>query len=265
MSTGSSAAGSSAAGSAPNGSAPAGASASTSVDAIEQAREWLLQQTGADPEADIERRQSEGRPQVESAIEAGSRGRSSSGRSSSGRSTSARSTANLHESGFREQSSSPPDDRDADPESVGRAILIRKLAAQDRTRHELQTAMAAKNVPAEVAEGLLDRFAELGLIDDEAFAQRWVESRQLRRHRSRLALRRELSGKGVDRGITDQVLSEVSTDDELVAARAYVEKVSSGMATLDPEVRRRRLSDRLARRGFGFEVISRVLKDLEGG
>ncbi len=153
-------------------------------------------------------------------------------------------------------------DPEADPESVGRAILIRKLAAQDRTRHELATALTAKNVPDEVAEGLLERFEELGLVDDEAFAQRWVESRQTRRHRSRLALRRELAGKGVERDTIDDVLSSVSTEDELEAARAYAEKVSSSLSGLDQTVRRRRLTDRLARRGFGYGVISRVLKDL---
>jgi regulatory protein len=159
----------------------------------------------------------------------------------------------------------PEPDPDADPESIGRAILIRKLAAQDRTRHELATAMAAKNVPDEVAAGLLDRFEELGLVDDEAFAQRWVESRQARRHRSRLALRRELSGKGVDRETVDEVLSTVSAEDELDAARAYAERALGGLSGLEPAVRRRRLTDRLARRGFGFNVISRVLKDVDAG
>ncbi|HET9648525.1 MAG TPA: regulatory protein RecX [Microlunatus sp.] len=153
------------------------------------------------------------------------------------------------------------DDPDTDPHAVGRAILVRKLAAQDRTRHELATALAAKNVPGEVAEELLDRFEEIGLVDDDAFARRWVESRQSRRHRSRLALRRELSGKGVERSTVDEALSEVSSEEEFEAARAYVEKVSRGMAGLQPAVRRRRLADRLARRGFAAEIIGRVLKN----
>jgi len=61
------------------------------------------------------------------------------------------------------------------------------------------------------------------------------------------------------------VLSTVSTEDELGAARAYAEKVSAGLSGLEPAVRRRRLTDRLARRGFGFNIISRVLKDLDAG
>lgn len=159
----------------------------------------------------------------------------------------------------RGDSSSDPD---ADPEAIARAIVVRKLAAQDRTRHELASALAAKNVPEEVADELLERYEEIGLVDDQAFARRWVESRQARRHRSRVALRRELAGKGIDRAVVDEAVSQVSGDDELAAARSYVEKAARGMSGLDPLVRRRRLADRLARRGFGTDVIGRVLKDL---
>jgi regulatory protein len=114
-----------------------------------------------------------------------------------------------------------------------------------------------------VAEEVLDRFEEIGLVDDESFARRWVESRQVRRHRSRTMLRRELAGKGVDRAVVEEALAGVSTEDESAAARAYVEKVAGSMSGLDPAVRRRRLAARLARRGFGAETIGRILKDTD--
>lgn len=217
------------------------------ADPVEQARDWLRQRIGGEPPEEVEtHRRRESRGEVED------------------RSTPAGDVpAGAVPAGVVPGTPEPEPDPEADPEAIGRAILIRKLAAQDRTRHELASAMAAKNVPDEVAAGLLDRFEELGLVDDEAFAQRWVESRQTRRHRSRLALRRELNGKGVDRETVDEVLSTVSAEDELAAARAYAEKVSGGLSGLEPVVRRRRLTDRLARRGFGFSVISRVLKDLD--
>jgi regulatory protein len=220
------------------------------ADPVEQARDWLRQRTGGEPPEEVEtHRRRERRLEVDE--------RSSPAGDVPAGDVSAGDVSAGDVSGTAEL------DPDADPESIGRAILIRKLAAQDRTRHELASAMAAKNVPDEVAAGLLDRFEELGLVDDEAFAQRWVESRQTRRHRSRLALRRELSGKGVDRETVDGVLSTVSVEDELDAARAYAEKVSGSLSGLESVVRRRRLTDRLARRGFGFGVISRVLKDLD--
>jgi regulatory protein len=225
--------------------------------AVQQARDWLRQQTGREPPDGAARRH-EGRAEVDSRR---SQSLDPIGADRPKASGSAAPDSDLRLDATPAPIADPSSDRDVDAESVGRAILVRKLAAQDRTRHELATALAARNVPAEVVEQLLDRFEDIGLVDDHAFAKRWVESRQGRRHRSRLALRRELAGKGVDRVAVDEALSQVSSDDELAAAQAYCDKVAEQMSRLDPEVRRRRLADRLARRGFGSDVIGRVLKD----
>ncbi len=72
----------------------------------------------------------------------------------------------------------PPDEAalgpDADQESVARKILLDQLTGQPRSRSELATKLARKQVPAEVAERMLDRFEEVGLVDDAAFARDWV-------------------------------------------------------------------------------------------
>jgi regulatory protein len=140
--------------------------------------------------------------------------------------------------------------------------VLRKLAAQARTRHELAQALRTKRVPAEAAEAVLDRFQELGLVDDGQFAQDWVESRQARRHLSRTALRRELSAKGIDRDQIEEALAPVTSEEELTAARQLAEKKLRSMGKLDAGVRYRRLAGALARRGFGSGVISTVLDDL---
>jgi regulatory protein len=119
-------------------------------------------------------------------------------------------------------------------------------------------------VPDAVTASVLDRLEELGLVDDEAFAQDWVASRQQRRYLSRSALRRELQGKGVDRDHVDSALATIDTADELTAARALANRKSSAMRGLEPVVRKRRLAGVLARRGFGPGIISTVLSELGG-
>ena len=57
---------------------------------------------------------------------------------------------------------------DADAESVARTILLDALTGQARSRHELRDKLAKKQVPDELAERLLDRFTEVGLVDDDA-------------------------------------------------------------------------------------------------
>lgn len=158
-----------------------------------------------------------------------------------------------------------PVDEDADPESIARTIALRKLTAQARTRHELDEALRKKNVPEEAAAAVLDRLEEVGSVDDQAFAQDWVASRQQRRHLSRSALRRELQAKGIDREHLDEALATVDSDDELNAARALAAKKAAAMRTLEPMVRDRRLAGALARRGFGSGIISAVLDELRQG
>lgn len=147
----------------------------------------------------------------------------------------------------------------ADPEGVARTIVLRKLAAQARTRQELARALSARQVPEDVAEFVLDRMEAVGLVDDEAFARDWVESRQQRRHLSRSALRRELQTKGIDRDQIDEAVAGVETDDEIEAALALAQKRMRSLQGLEREVQYRRLAGALARRGFSGGVASTVL------
>lgn len=151
------------------------------------------------------------------------------------------------------------EDPDADPETIARTIVLRKLAAQARTRHELATALAARDVPEEVAAHVLDRMETVGLVDDATFAHDWVQSRQQRRHLSKSALRRELQTKGVDRDQIDAAVADVDSSDELAAAESLAQKKLRTMEGLERDVQYRRLAGALGRRGFSASVTSTVL------
>ncbi len=160
-------------------------------------------------------------------------------------------------------------DPDADPEEVARTIVLRKLAAQSRTRAELARALKTREVPEEAASAVLDRMSEVGLVDDATFAHDWVASRQQRRHLSRTALRRELQTKGVDRDLIDDALAGVDGDDEHRAALDLARRRASTMRGLERDVAYRRLGGVLARRGFSssvtVQVLSEVLDELRDG
>jgi regulatory protein len=155
-------------------------------------------------------------------------------------------------------------DDEADPYAVARTIVLGRLTARAQTRQELERALRTKKVPPAVAQQVLDRMADVGLIDDTAFASAWVESRQQRRHLSALALRQELQAKGVDRDVIEMALAPVDTDAELEAARALVARKWATMADLSDQVRYRRLAGLLGRRGFGPSVIARALGERPG-
>ena len=153
---------------------------------------------------------------------------------------------------------------DADPESVARSIVLRKLAARAHTRAELERVLKTKRVPEEAIDTVLDRMVEVGLVDDEVFARDWVESRQRRRFLSKSALRQELTRKGVEREEIESAVGAVGAEDELAAARALAEKKAPALAKLDPQVRYRRMAGLLGRRGFSSGVVGRVLSEKLG-
>ncbi|MCD4525098.1 MULTISPECIES: regulatory protein RecX [unclassified Nocardioides] len=166
----------------------------------------------------------------------------------------------------RSAPSPPPDDPvatgpDADLESVARKILLDQLTGQARSRSELATKLAKKGVPDELATRLLDRFEEVGLVDDESFARLWVASRQPGKGLARRALAQELRRKGIDDEVAREALDEIDPADEEHSARLLVRKKLRTLTRVDDTTATRRLVGMLARKGYGSGLAFRVVKD----
>jgi regulatory protein len=127
--------------------------------------------------------------------------------------------------------------------------------------------MARRGVPADAATAVLDRFTEVGLIDDEAFAAAWVSSRHNGRGLGRRALSQELRKRGVDDETLREAVSTLSADDERQAATALVERRLRSMTGLPRDTQIRRLVGMLARKGFSrslaMSVVLEAVNDVE--
>ena len=154
---------------------------------------------------------------------------------------------------------------ESSPETAARTIALRLLESQPRTRAELERALARRGVPADAATAVLDRFTEVGLIDDEAFAVAWVASRHNGRGLGRRALSQELRRRGVEEETVAQAVGGISADDERVAASALVQRRLRTMSGLPRETQVRRLVSMLARKGFSQSLAMSVVLDALGG
>jgi regulatory protein len=160
-----------------------------------------------------------------------------------------------------EPSSGPPEDGSGDPEAVARNLCLRALTGAPKTRQQLADLLAGRGVPDDAAEAVLDRFTEVGLIDDAAFARAWVSSRQAGRGLARRALSAELRAKGVDADVAAAAVEVVDDDDERAAARRLVERKLPGMRRLDRATASRRLIAMLARKGYGGGLAASVVRE----
>jgi regulatory protein len=169
--------------------------------------------------------------------------------------------------------------RESSPEVIERSaksMCLRWLADRAFTRAELSSRLAAKGVPPEIAARVLDRFVEVGLVNDAEFAQEYVRSRHVFSGRGRQAIARELRAKGVEGHQAEAALSQVSAEDERERARALVrqrlDRVHREAASdhrrggeLDPRLESQRLVRKLAgmleRRGFASGVAFTVIRE----
>lgn len=147
----------------------------------------------------------------------------------------------------------------------------RFLEARSRSVHEVRRRLTSAGYRPDLVDGAIGRMTELGILDDEAFARAWVESRDRARPRGERAIREELRLKGIDRATMDLVLAErrdaaaasdpSGPDDETPigaerdAADRLLAKNARAIARVpDPRQRRQRAYALLARNGFDPET-----------
>ncbi|GAA4820685.1 recombination regulator RecX [Streptomyces ziwulingensis] len=147
-----------------------------------------------------------------------------------------------------------------DPVEQARALCLRLLTGTPRTRKQLADALRKKEIPDEAAEEVLSRFEEVGLINDSAFAEAWVESRHHGRGLARRALARELRTKGVDSTLIDEAVSQLDSEQEEETARELVARKLRSTRGLDRDKRLRRLAGMLARKGYSQGMALKVVR-----
>lgn len=156
---------------------------------------------------------------------------------------------------------------ETDPAAVLSAAA-RFLELRSRSVAEVRRHLTAARYPDSLVEEAVARLVELGILDDEAFARAWVESRDRARPRGAQVLRRELALKGIDREVVAAVLADrdaasaeaagsegaAAGADESAAGRLLARNRSALARIADPRVRRQRAYALLARNGFDPEV-----------
>jgi regulatory protein len=151
-------------------------------------------------------------------------------------------------------------EQEAPPGDPVEAICLRLLTGTPRTRKQLADALRKRQIPDDAAEEVLSRFEEVGLINDGAFADAWVESRHHGRGLARRALARELRTKGVESTVIDEAVSQLDSEQEEVTARELVARKLRSTRGLDRDKRLRRLAGMLARKGYPEGMALRVVR-----
>jgi regulatory protein len=152
-----------------------------------------------------------------------------------------------------------------DPAEMARQICLRLLTTGPRTRGQLHTALRKRQIPDEVAQTVLGRFAEVGLIDDAAFAQAWVETRHHGRGLARRALAAELHQRGVSADQVQVAVGSLRTQDEAAMARQLIARRVAATRGRPLPARVRHLVGVLARKGYPAGLAYQVVREALAG
>ncbi|MCD6345744.1 MAG: RecX family transcriptional regulator [Anaerolineae bacterium] len=130
------------------------------------------------------------------------------------------------------------------------------LTYRPRSEAELRRYLRKHQFSVPVVDEVLERLKRAELVNDETFTSFWVENRTRFRPRGRRALVQELRQKGVPAPFIDTALA---TYDEEKAAERCAHQQARRLMHLPPQQFQKRLSQRLARRGFPYEIIRDIV------
>jgi regulatory protein len=133
------------------------------------------------------------------------------------------------------------------------------LAVRPRSRHELLQRLVSAGFPRLEVQEELARLEAVGLVDDERFAEEFVEHAVGRRLEGRRSVTSSLVAKGIDRGTIERTLDGVGTDDETRVVE--LAKLRAGrLRSVPPDAAYRRLVSFLARRGYDGGMANRAAR-----
>ena len=137
------------------------------------------------------------------------------------------------------------------------------MVARAKSKGELLAHLKKRGVEDEVANATIYKLTQNDLINDAEFAKVWTQSRHNAKKLSKRIIAGELRTRGVDQNAIDEALDEIDDESEYRTAFSLAMKKYSTMSRLEPEVQIRRIQSLLQRKGFGFGVIGRVIRELD--
>jgi regulatory protein len=144
-----------------------------------------------------------------------------------------------------------------------RATCLRLLAATPKTRRELEKKLSEKGYPRPLIGSTLDELETQGLLSDAAYAKNLVSRLTHGKPSGRRKISFELKRRGVPVKIQEEVLSEITSDNELEKAKELALYKWEQGKRLDPMKRKKKVYDFLMRRGFDYQLVREVMQEMK--
>lgn len=156
-----------------------------------------------------------------------------------------------------------PPDSSTDPAERARTIALNLLNHSPRSEGQLRAKMLAKDIPEDVADEVIERYRDVGLVNDPELAATIVRTRHRERGQSRRAIAMELRRKEFSPDVIEGALTEIDDASEDAAARELASKRWNQLEGVPHDARVRRVVGMLGRKGYGPGIAFAVVNSLE--
>lgn len=146
-----------------------------------------------------------------------------------------------------------------DSQEVAYQRALKYIGYRMRTESEVRDKITGLGFSDSQTDVVIERLRRIGLVDDDRFAEEWIDNRNEFRPRSKRALAYELRRKGISNQIIDRALDAASLDEDALAYQA-AQKQYRKYKGLEWQEFRGKLGGYLARRGFSYQIIAPVVE-----
>lgn len=145
--------------------------------------------------------------------------------------------------------------KDDTSKAYNRAILI--LSYRANTEAELKRKLS-KNFDVEIIQEVISKLIKQGLVNDEEFAERYVEQSK----KGKKIVKLELMKKGIDRELAEKQVCLKDEQTEMRNASKLAQKIAKRFDKEDTQTIKKKIYEGLTRQGFSYDIYKEILKDL---
>jgi regulatory protein len=137
------------------------------------------------------------------------------------------------------------------------------LSYRPHSQSEVRDYLKRKQVGETVEQAIIEKLIRLKFLDDREFAKWFIEQRQTFRPKGKHLLKLELLNKGISREIIEEALSSTESRTEFEVAKELAQKKLSFLHNYPIQKQREKIVSFLGRRGYSWDVISKVLSNIK--
>lgn len=135
--------------------------------------------------------------------------------------------------------------------------ISRSFQSEKRIREKL-----SRDYHPEIVDRVVEFAKKYSLIDDSTLGELLVSSGQNSKRIGKNRIVQELYKKGIDRKYTDDLIDSIDEDKELENARYLAKKRLERLKDQNKNVLKRKLYQHLSYKGFGYDVVNKVIREL---